>query len=203
MFEILLKEKLDIELKVEKLQTTYLALLKAPIRGIEYSSENDSEKAQKIILQKLKQLETISGDYIEFITHHDKLLQGIAEANEAIGELEPLIDSLFEDLHLEIPEDLKAKPSTPVANKQYHEERFHLTGDDLTGESSYSNREIKVEKEEDDSDKENSRHLQENSFLSDSDEYFSPIIQIQKSNSDCYTPAARSQTKVYNFKHQL
>lgn len=192
MFEILLKEKLDIESKVEQLQRTYLTLLQAPLREIEYSSGNDSEKAQKIILQKLNQLETISGDYIKFITNHDNLLQVIAEAKEATEELEPFIDNIFETLHLK-------EQQSPVTKKEYQEEQYNFADDKENTESSFGNREIKEEKEED-CDKENIRFVQENSFVSDSDEYFSPIIQIQKSNTDCYTPAAKSQTKVYNFK---
>lgn len=197
MFSAMLREKVNIEMKVSNLQRSYLGLLQAPVREIEYS--NNSQKAREIILQKLADLEVIRDDYLNVLKQHKQLSEEIVDAKESAEELEDLVDRAFASFNLEIPEDLEKRASTPHLMKQ--ERQSDCEEDKENGNSTFSCG-VKQE-EEDDSDKENSQIKEENSFASDSDEYFSPNVQIQKSNSDCYTPAIKTQSKLRMFKRQL
>lgn len=197
MFSALLREKVNIEMKVNNLQRSYLGLLQAPVREIEYS--NNSQKAREIISQKLADLEAIREHYLDVLIQHKQLSKEIVDAKESAEELEDLVDSAFASLNLDIPEDLEKRASTPHLMKQ--ERQSDCEEDKENGNSTFSCG-VKQE-EEDDSDKENSQVKEENSFASDSDEYFSPNVQIQKSNSDCYTPAIKTQSKLRMFKRQL
>jgi hypothetical protein len=206
MFGILYKSKLEIEAKVNNLQKVYVQLLKAPIQGIHFHEQNNIERAREIVKEKLQNLEKIKAEYIAALKQFEQVSKDIIEAKESTAELEDLLDSLFDTLNLEIPEELKKEQSAPaitVTSPGPTEAQIEAAEEDKENSVSYQDSSREQEEEENE-DKENSSNYQNGQPLSDSDEYFSPKILIRKtidsSNTDCYTPAIKSSSRLPIFR---
>lgn len=192
MFEVFLKAKLEIEAKVNRLQTDYIELLRSPIAPIEFSENNSIIKAEEILREKLENLEEVKAEYTELLLQYEDISSALSEAKELSDTVESQIDQLFESLELGCwPEDLR-KPKEEYQQKQPE----------------------KINEKDFYEDKENSQIYQEEEATADNsgfkdlvledsiDEYFSPNIQIRKysqnTNSVCYTPAVKSHSKTFS-----
>lgn len=195
MFGVFLKTKLDIEAKLHKLQKDYIDLVRSPLLQ-NLNEENNLEAAKKLIEEKISNLESVKQELSSYLNQSRETSELLIEVSEASEAIESELDQLFEVLNLEIPEDLKHKSLNLAAETNPTESQpipIEAAQDYLTEDES-------SEEEEDASDKENSRIVE---TKSDSDEYFSPNIQIRKSfkeNNECYTPAVKSTSKINIFK---
>lgn len=203
MFCALLKAKLDIEAKVINLQKNYLEILSSPVREIEFSNENNAEKAKNLLEVKIETLHEIVGEYKAALRLHHQISAEIVEARETAEELSDHLDNLFEALGIEIPEDLKSRPQPEQLTEIVQRLAIQPSSDDE--EEDKENSQIvyqNSEQEEEISDKENNS--------SSSGDYFSPNIQIKKSfvdstatNDILYTPAVKSSSKLPLIKRQF
>jgi hypothetical protein len=204
MFADLLKAKLEIESKVKSLQKTYFDLLSSPVREIEFNNENNLDSAKQILENKLEEIEKIKEEYQVALNQHLLVGAELQEAKETAEEIEDSLDSLFEALGIEVPEDLKKKTEEEVEQEASPQELDQENRQDNSNLQRFSDEE---EEEEDLSDKENSiLDVSHNS----SGGYFSPNIQIQKlslgpnsTNEALYTPAIKSTSKGHFFKRNL
>jgi hypothetical protein len=193
MFCSLLKAKLDIEAKVINLQKDYLELFSFSLRQTD-TENNKTENAKKLLQEKIETVEKIVGEYKIVLNQHHQISAEIIEAKETAEELNENIDSLFELLQIEIPEELKHRQQPTEILTRFSIQPAFETSD------------------EEEENKENSRSYQEeeelsdkeNSGLNNSSDYFSPNIQIKKSivadNDALYTPAVKSSSKLPLFK---
>lgn len=202
MFAVLLKAKLDIESKVVNLQKKYIELLRNPILPVRFSitEENSFDAAEKLIEEKIIKIADIREQYISALRKFTEVKALLAEVKESAEKVESEIDWLFDALKLKVPEDLVKKTTEETetgaeAASSEQPEAKDSTYTFLTDE------EEEEDFREDFSDKENSQSC---APKSDSDNYFSPNIQIRKSfkgnNTDCYTPAIKSSSKLSLFK---
>jgi hypothetical protein len=197
MFCALLKAKLDIEARVINLQKNYLELLSSPVRHIEYKN---SEDAKNLLSSKIETIEKIVNEYKAAIRQHHQISADIIEAREIAQDLEADLDNLCEALEIEIPEEFKQKPK--IAQLTQFVQRISIQPESDSSEEEENKEHSRVyqqdSEEEETSDK-------ENSVLSNSGEYFSPNIQIQKTNNNSalYTPAVKSSSKLPLFKRQV
>lgn len=192
MFAILLKSRIEIEAQISSLHKTYLALLRMPIDP-KINSNNSDSKAQNIIEENIEKLNKLKLEYAEAIKQHENITKELAAAQETAENLEEQLDNLFAALHIEIPDHLqKPNPGSSTFTKLEVESP---SADEEDKENSHSEFDKQQEEEGDDvdSDKENSRIYTD---YSSSNEYFSPTVVIQKSNSECYTPAVKSNSKL-------
>lgn len=192
MFGVFLKATQSIESKVHDLQTQYIELLRNPILPVTENDNNNLDAGKKIIQEKIVKLADIKKQYTQALEQFATIKALLAEVKETSEEIESEIDKLFEGIHLEIPEDLvkSATGNSSIATEANASEPAEQSGQD-------SKDTLLTEQEEEDfSDKENSENC---APKSDSDESFSPNIQIRKSHKDttvdCYTPAIKSTSK--------
>ncbi|KAL7039068.1 hypothetical protein ACKWTF_009784 [Chironomus riparius] len=190
MFGNLLKEKLIIEENVRKLQNKYIALRQQSI--IENNQSEELKTCVSDILeQKQKVLSKIKHEYTEIARVYNDLETLLSSTKETALKTEELIDNLAESLNLKFPEELTRKSVTEHPQIQNPEE------------NQLDDNNIDKNVEEDlDSDKENSKV---DTTPESSSDYFSPILQIRKSNpinDQLYTPAFKSQSnnRIRSFK---
>lgn len=134
----------------------------------------------RLIEEKINALENIQIFYKHYLEQFRVVLSLLAEVKEVSEALESELDEFFEASNLEVPEDLVEKP---------------FVEENIEQEKSINNFKKETKEEDEDlSDKENVKE--------DSDEYFSPNIQIRKSLKDniesptwCYTPALSCNDK--------
>lgn len=197
MFSVFLKAKYDIEAKLNNLQKTYLDLLNAPIREIQFTSHNNNEKAQQIIDEKLETLSEIKKNYKEALTRFEQLSKLLIETKEVTEDTESYLDFCFEVFGIEIPEDLQRKPpQSPIQDIPNQHPAAHQSYQTTDDEEDKENSRIYPEEEEENSEESFDK---ENLQSPNSDEFFSPNIQIRKSfkigNTECFTPAVKSTSK--------
>ncbi|CRK99469.1 CLUMA_CG012665, isoform A [Clunio marinus] len=168
MFSVLLKAKLDVESKIEGLQRNYISLLRQPVLPIEFKSQNNLDAAVSIINTKIQTLEEIEEEYEKIYSLHQKLLLEIPEAKNDAESLEKLVDDLFSDSNIEIPEELQKsqefiKSEIKVENLKEEEEE------------NYQNH----EEEQINSDKENSNIVELSDLNTSNESFFSPDVQMK------------------------
>ena len=203
MFSVFLRAKLDIESKISNLQKTYLQLLKAPICELQFNKQNDKEAANKIYSEKLEKLSEIKKEYKQALDQYQVTVQLIIESKELAKHCEEYLDHCFAALEITIPEEFIKKQEEEASKKEEAAQQSENLSETLDLTSSLISRDLdEDEEEEDTSDKENRESF---SQLSDS-EYFSPNVIIRKSfknlESDCYTPAVKSTSKLPLYKQQ-
>lgn len=203
MFSVFLKAKYEIEAKINSLQRTYLDLLNAPIREIQFNVNNNKEKAQQIITEKLEILSKIKEEYQAALNQCEGTRFLLVETKEIAEETETHLSSLFETFGIEIPEDLERKEESTKESAQNLAQNLHTT---RVGEATQDIREEEEDKEnsylyqdEESLDKENFQSPNSDEYLSPN-EYFSPNIKFRKSfksttNAECFTPAVKSSSK--------
>jgi hypothetical protein len=111
MFSTLLKDKIEIEERVRKLQNKYIDAIK--LRKFENSEDSefmhdDKEKkaAKALVEENQKSLEIISAEYKSAIQSHNQLSAIIKEQKDVTSEMHGLVTSLLKNLNLEVPEEL-------------------------------------------------------------------------------------------------
>lgn len=202
MFAVFLKAKLELEGKLSSLQSMYIALLRAPLGELRFNPSNDDNKASEIVKEKLELLTKIKEEYNEAIDLNTNLCKEILEAKEVTEDIEQQLDSLYQLLGLEIPEELKFKEKPRASTKP----KITDSPEEDKENSRIYQQDDDEEEEEEASDKEN-QNRDEHSSDPGSAEYFSPNIKILNSfknvNGDCYTPAIKSHSKVPTLRRQL
>jgi hypothetical protein len=196
MFCVLLKKKLEIEAKVQKLQKKYLDSLK--VYKQQYKEEEEEEEATseatREVQEKKQELEQKSQVLVKIITEYKNSLKQFQELSDLIVSARQLalsfeseLDLLASKLNIEYPPELIRREQT----EEIEQESLEATGERQSD---------KIATEEDqESDKENNESLVESSLNQSNDEYYSPIIQIRKStldNREAYTPALKSSSKL-------
>jgi hypothetical protein len=184
MFGNLLKEKLIIEERVRKLQNKYIAFRQQSI-----IENNQSEElktcVQDILEQKQEVLSKIKHEYTEIERVYNDLEALLDSTKDTALKTEELIDNLAELLYIEFPEEFIRKQSVTEYPQIQNPEENQLDDNNID----------KDVVEDLDSDKENSKV---DTTPESSSDYFSPILQIRKSNpvnDQLYTPAFKSQSK--------
>lgn len=187
MFAILFKKKLELEKKVRQLQNNYLQILKL------YEVNESQEKLthlKETLKIKEQVLGKIAAEYKSIEKTYSDLSRDLSNAKNSAIEIDEQLDLLAHSLNIQFPENLKRKEKDETI----------LTKTENVENQLYDK--IK-ENDTDEEDKENSIVLNNpNRILVDSDEYFSPNIQIRKSlinqnNQSTYTPALKkSNSKI-------
>lgn len=207
MFGALLKAKNDVEAKITALQRNYLQILNSQILNIEYSDDNNESAAKKLLKSKLVTIQKIKEEYSSTQRQHEELINLITEVKESTQDLDELLNSVFESLNIEIPEELRdTSPDsslTKISPSDEQQESPEAHPEESDKENSHISHSEQEEDSESESDKENSRQIEDNSILDESGDYFSPNILMQKSNTDCFTPAVKGHSKLPIVKRQL
>lgn len=194
MFSVFLKAKKEIEAKVNNLQKTYLDLLNAPIREIQFKSHNILEKANQIIEEKLETLSEIRAEYEETLTQFEQIARIVTETKEVTEETESFLDFCFATFNIEIPEELQHKVKSPSQNTPLEDLTAHQSYQETDDEEDKENSHLYLEEEEEEEDAEESFD-KENLQSPNSDDFFSPNVQFRKSSNKCFTPAIKSNKK--------
>lgn len=197
MFCVLLKKKLEVEAKVQKLQKKYLDSLKIYKQQEQQEEEeeensertkNEQENKQDLEL-KCEVLNKIIKEYKDSLKQFQEVSDLIVSARQLASSFESELDLLASKLNIEYPPELIRK------EEPEEEEQKSLNEASTAGEGQTDSIESEVDLE---SDKENNESFVESSNQSH-EEYFSPILQIRKSTLDdreAYTPALKSSSKL-------
>ncbi|KAG5681124.1 hypothetical protein PVAND_010584 [Polypedilum vanderplanki] len=126
MFSNLLKNKIEIEERVRKLQNNYINAIK--LRKFDNKSEeqedenlklidSNHEKRQikEILEEKQNKLSEISTNYRSAIKSHEQLITSMKDQKEVTLEIYEIIKSTLTKLNIEIPNEFDIKNEKKIA----------------------------------------------------------------------------------------
>lgn len=194
MFGNLLRNKVEVEEKVRKLQNSYIDAIKlrkfenfADGEEIVSSFSQEKANAEKLIREKQKIVAVINKEYKNTVQSHRELEKLIEEQKQIVGEIHKILKSTLNSLNIDIPAEFEEIESEKAVTQiQNQLDDIRLIDQNNRDESEDS-------KNTNESDKENSL-----------EGYFSPQIKIRKSfnqdeaekSSSSYTPAIKSKQQI-------